>query len=54
MLKRVLASKSQVPLCGTCLDTRRLTEAKMMTGVQGSSMDELAATTVVADKVLVF
>jgi len=54
MLKRVLAGKGQVLLCGTCLDARGIAEAEIMEGARRSTMDELAAATVAADKVLVF
>jgi uncharacterized protein involved in oxidation of intracellular sulfur len=54
MKKRVLAGKGEVLLCGTCMDARGLTEAEMMPGVRRSTMDELAAATIAADKVLVF
>ncbi|REF72609.1 DsrE/DsrF/TusD sulfur relay family protein [Paracoccus versutus] len=54
MLKRVLAGKGKILLCGTCMDARGLTEAEMMEGAKRSTMDELSATTVAADKVLVF
>lgn len=54
MLKRVLAGSGEVLLCGTCLDARGLTEAEMMQGARRSTMDELAAATAAADKVLVF
>ncbi|MBL6653902.1 MAG: DsrE family protein [Reyranella sp.] len=54
MLKRVLVGKGQVLLCGTCMDARGLTEAEIMAGARRSTMDELAAATVEADKVLVF
>ncbi len=54
MLKRVLAGKGQVLLCGTCMDARGLGEAEMMEGARRSTMDELAAETRAADKVLVF
>jgi uncharacterized protein involved in oxidation of intracellular sulfur len=54
MLKRVLVGKGQVLLCGTCMDARGLTEAEMTAGARRSTMDELAAATVEADKVLVF
>lgn len=53
MLKR-LAGKGRVLLCGTCMDARGLTDAEMMDGARRSTMDELAATTLDADKVLVF
>ncbi len=54
MLKRVLVGKGQVLLCGTCMDARGLAEAELMAGARRSTMDELAAATVEADKVLVF
>jgi len=54
MLKRVLANKGKVLLCGACMDARGLDAATLMEGAHRSSMDELAALTVEADKVLVF
>lgn len=54
MLKRVLASKGQVLLCGTCMDGRGLEERQLMEGSRRSTMDELAAETLAADKVIVF
>lgn len=54
MLKRVLAGKGEVLLCGTCMDARGLSEAEVMPGARRSTMDELAAATLAADKVLVF
>ncbi len=54
MLKRVVVGKGQVRLCGTCMDARGMTAEDMMEGARRSTMDELAATTVSADKVLVF
>jgi len=54
MLKRVLAGKGQLLLCGTCMDARGLTEAEMLPGARRSTMDELAAMTLEAGKVLVF
>ena len=54
MLKRVIAGKGQVLLCGTCLDARGIAEAEIMEGARRSTMDELAAATIAADKVLVF
>ena len=54
MLKRVLAGKGEVLLCGTCMDARGMSEAEVMSGAHRSTMDELAATTIAADKVLVF
>ncbi len=54
MLKRVLIGKGQVLLCGTCMDARGIAEAELMQGARRSTMDELAAATIAADKVLVF
>lgn len=54
MLKRVIAGKGQVLLCGTCLDARGITDAEIMEGAGRSTMDDLAAATIAADKVLVF
>jgi uncharacterized protein involved in oxidation of intracellular sulfur len=54
MLKRVLAGKGRVLLCGTCMDARALAEAEMMEGARRSTMDELAEETRAADKVRVF
>jgi uncharacterized protein involved in oxidation of intracellular sulfur len=54
MLKRVLAGKGRVLLCGTCMDARGLDAVELMDGAQRSTMDELAIETDVADKVLVF
>lgn len=54
MLKRVLIGKGQVLLCGTCMDARGLTDADLMEGTRRSTMDELAAATIEADKVFTF
>ncbi len=54
MLKRVIAAKGQVLLCGTCMDARGLADAEMMDGARRSTMDELSQATLAADKVLVF
>jgi uncharacterized protein involved in oxidation of intracellular sulfur len=54
MLKGVVVGKGQVLLCGTCMEARGLADTEMMPGAQRSSMAELAAATLAADKVLVF
>jgi len=54
MLKRVVVSKGRILLCGTCMDARGIDQSELVDGAQRSTMDELAATTTVADKVLVF
>jgi len=54
MLKRVLTGKGQILLCRTCMDARGLTDAEIMPGAKRSTLDELAAVLLEADKVLVF
>ena len=54
MLRRVLAAKGQVLLCGSCMDARALAEADVVDGATRSTMDALAAATMAAEKVLVF
>ena len=54
MLKRVVASKGEVLLCGTCMDARGLDDALLMAGARRSTMDEVAAATIESDKVMVF
>jgi uncharacterized protein involved in oxidation of intracellular sulfur len=53
MLRRV-TGKGEVLLCGTCLEARGIADVELLEGARRSSMDELAAATVAADKVLVF
>jgi uncharacterized protein involved in oxidation of intracellular sulfur len=54
MLKRVLAGKGTVLLCGTCMDARGITDGELTDGARRSTMDELANATAEADKILVF
>jgi len=54
MLRRVVAAKGRVLLCGSCMDARGVAEGDLLEGAQRSTMDELAATTAAADKLLVF
>ncbi|WP_298426697.1 DsrE family protein [Rhodoblastus sp.] len=54
MLKRVLAGPGQVLLCGTCMDARGIGDAELIAGARRSTIDELAAETLAADKILVF
>jgi len=54
MVRRVLTGTGRVLLCGTCMDARGLKTEDMMDGVSRSTMDELAAATLAADRVLVF
>jgi uncharacterized protein involved in oxidation of intracellular sulfur len=54
MLKRFVAAPHRVLLCGLCIDARGIKESELIDGARRSSMDELAAATLAADKVLVF
>jgi uncharacterized protein involved in oxidation of intracellular sulfur len=54
MLKGVVAGKGEILLCGTCMDARGLADTEIMAAVRRSTMAELAAATLAADKVLVF
>jgi len=54
MLRRVLAGKGNVLLCGTCMDARGQKDENIIDGARRSTMDELARETNAADKVLVF
>jgi len=54
MVRRVLSGNGQVLLCGTCMDARGLGESDLVEGARRSTMDELAAAAVAADKTLVF
>ena len=54
MLKRLMTAKGDVLLCGTCMDARGISEQELVEGARRSTMDELAAATLAADKVLVF
>lgn len=54
MVKRVVAAKGRVLLCGNCMDARGLSEADQIDGTQRSTMGELSAATLAADKTLVF
>jgi uncharacterized protein involved in oxidation of intracellular sulfur len=53
MLKRVVAGNGKVLLCGTCMDARGMVDIDVMDGARRSTMDELAALTVAADKVMI-
>lgn len=54
MIKRVTLGKGRVLLCGTCMDARGLADTEIVAGANRSTMDELAAATIAADKALVF
>lgn len=54
MLSNVLRKGGQIKVCGTCMDARGLTQDELLAGAMRSTMNELTALTVAADKVLVF
>lgn len=54
MLKGVVVGKGEILLCGTCMDARGIADTEIMAGARRSTMAELAAATLAANKVLVF
>lgn len=54
MLKTVNKHGGEIGVCASCMDARGITDAELVEGTHRSSMDELTAWTVEADKVLVF
>lgn len=54
MLAAVTRKGGEVLLCGTCMDARGLEQAELGDGLKRSTLDELTALTVAAEKVLVF
>lgn len=54
MLKGLVSRGCSVGACGTCMDARGYADADLVDGVRRSSMAELAASTLWADKVVTF
>jgi uncharacterized protein involved in oxidation of intracellular sulfur len=54
MMKAAINKGAQVKTCGTCSEVRGITNLSLIQGVEISSMSQLAAWTVDADKVLTF
>lgn len=54
LLLESVTRKGEVLLCGSCMDARGLTDEELVEGAKRSTMDELAARTIAADRVLVF
>ncbi len=54
MLGGVTRRGGIVGVCGTCMDARGIIEAELSEGTRRSTLDELTAWTLEADKVLVF
>lgn len=54
MLVGAARKGAQVGVCGTCMDARGITEVELSEGARRSTLDELAAWTLEADKVIAF
>lgn len=54
MLGSVTRRGGSVGVCGTCMDARGITEPELSEGTHRSSMDELTAWTLEADRTLIF
>jgi len=54
LMARSITRKGEVVLCGTCMGARGLADEELVEGAKRSTMNELAARTVAADRVLVF
>lgn len=54
MIGAVVRHGGVIGVCGTCMDARGITEAELVDGTHRSSLDELTAWTLDADKVLAF
>ena len=53
-LKMLVRRKSQVGVCGACIDARGIAATELIKSVHRSTMDELAQWTDWADKVMIF
>jgi uncharacterized protein involved in oxidation of intracellular sulfur len=54
MLKAAVRQGAVVGVCGSCLDARAIGEGDLIEGAQRGSLEQLAAWTLEADKVLTF
>ncbi|MBI2306372.1 MAG: DsrE family protein [Rhodocyclales bacterium] len=54
MVRLVAAAGGEVGLCGTCLTARGIGDDELVDGARRGTLDQLAAWTAEADKVLVF
>lgn len=54
MVKRAATAAHRVLLCGSCMDARGLSDADVVDGARRSTMEELAAETLAADRTIVF
>ena len=54
MLGAVVRNGGAVGVCGSCIDARGIAESELIEGTRRSTLDELTAWTLEADKVLTF
>lgn len=54
MLKSVIRHKSEVGVCGTCMDARGIAETELVEGATRSTLEQLTDWTIWADKVITF
>lgn len=54
MLGSIARRRGQIGVCGSCMDARGIGDSELVEGARRSSMDELTAWTLAADRVLVF
>jgi uncharacterized protein involved in oxidation of intracellular sulfur len=54
MLSSLVHRDRPIGVCGSCMDARGITDAEIVAGAHRSSMDELTAWTLEADKVITF
>lgn len=54
MVSAVVRHGGEVAVCGTCLDARAIGEGELMEGTRRSTLEELTAWVIEAEKVLTF
>lgn len=54
MLKPVLGNKGRISACGSCMETRGLTQEMLAAGVVKGTLDDLADWTLWSDRILDF
>ena len=54
MISSAVRHGAELGACGTCMDARGITDADLVAGVHRSSMEELTAWTIWAEKVIVY
>lgn len=54
MLGAIVRNGGAIGVCGSCIDARGIADGELLEGAHRSSMDELTAWTLEADKVMVF